>query len=56
MALVRQVSDHAGIPIFNALASEAHPIAGMSEQLDGIFAPGHRRRLLLQATLLCSMA
>jgi ornithine carbamoyltransferase len=55
-ALVQQVSDAAGVPVFDGLASPAHPTVRLAEQLGADAAPGDARRFVLQAVLLVSLA
>lgn len=53
--LVKQVSDAAGIPIYNGLATDAHPIAALAAQLGGDAPMQDKRRFVLQALLLSSI-
>ena len=55
-ALVLRVGDHAGIPIYNALASARHPTARLAEMLGGDASPADNRRFVLQAVLLDTIA
>lgn len=56
LALVRRLARSAGIPVFAGLATPAHPTAALAAELtDGAPWPERRRRIL-QAALLASMA
>ena len=55
-ALVQQVSDAAGVPVFDGLASPAHPTVRLAEHLGADAAPGDARRFVLQAVLLGALA
>lgn len=55
-ALVRQMGIDAGVPIYDGVASRGHPTAGLGEQLDGDASPANKRRLVLQAVLLDTIA
>jgi len=54
-ALVQLMRDNASIPIFNGLASRAHPIAELADQLGDTLEPIDRRRLIVQAALVQSI-
>ena len=54
--LVRRIARSAGIPVFAGLATPSHPTAALAAQLDGGLSPQARRRSVLQAALLVSMA
>lgn len=51
-ALVRQVGENAGVPVYDGLTATGHPIAGLSMQLEGDAAPADKLRYLMQAVLL----
>lgn len=51
-ALVRQVGDDAGVPIYDGIATPDHPTAKLAEQLEGGAAATDNRRFVLQALLL----
>jgi len=55
-ALVRQMGIDAGVPVYDGLASAVHSTAKLVDQLDGDSASGDRRRIVLQATLLATLA
>ncbi|WP_177219003.1 ornithine carbamoyltransferase [Polaromonas sp. OV174] len=50
--LVRQLTQEAGVPVFNALASPEHPTAAITACLGDIQAAADDRRMVLQAVLL----
>ncbi|MEP7295277.1 MAG: ornithine carbamoyltransferase [Burkholderiales bacterium] len=50
--LVRSIGTHAGVPVFESIASPRHPIAKLAEQLDGDTAGDDNRCLVIQAVLL----
>ena len=51
-SLVQQVGQAAGVPIFDAVASEEHPSARLVEQFDEQIPHDTSRRFVLQAVLL----
>jgi ornithine carbamoyltransferase len=55
-ALVQQVGDVAGIPVYDGLASPEHPTAKLAGLLGGDGADADHRRHLLQAVLLSTIA
>lgn len=54
-ALVRRLGRAATIPVYEALAGDAHPSARLAAQLPGEAAVADKRRWLLQAALLESV-
>lgn len=54
-ALVRQLASEAGVPVFDGLATAAHPSALLAEQLLGADSPERKRRLIVQAMLLLEL-
>jgi ornithine carbamoyltransferase len=54
-ALVRQVGDAAGVPVFDGIASARHPTAMLARQLGGDTSEDDNRRFVLQAVLLDSL-
>lgn len=55
-ALVRQMGIDAGVPFYDGLASALHSTAGLVEQLEGDASSVDKRRIVLQAVLLSTMA
>jgi ornithine carbamoyltransferase len=55
-ALVAQVGDGAGVPVYDGIASAAHPTARLVDQLDAPGALEDKRRYVLQAVLLSTLA
>ena len=55
-ALVRQVRSEAGVPVYDGIGSQDHPTARLAEQLDGDGTPADKRRFVLQAVLLGTLA
>lgn len=55
-ALVRQVGSDAGVPVYDGIASPAHPTAQLAAMLDGDVPAADKRRFVLQAVLLSSVA
>lgn len=53
-ALVDQIADVAGVPVFNGISSAAHPTAQLARQLGDGSESDHRRHVL-QAVLLSTM-
>ena len=51
-ALVRSIGTHAGVPVFESIASPRHPIAQLADQLDGGTTHDDKRCLVIQAVLL----
>lgn len=47
---------HTGIPVYDGIASPQHPIARVAELLDDVASLHDRRRLVLQAVLLGTIA
>jgi ornithine carbamoyltransferase len=54
-ALVQQVGDAAGVPVYDGLASSRHPTAVLAQQLGGDSSETDNRRFILQAVLLMSL-
>lgn len=54
-ALVDQIADVAGVPVFNGISSAAHPTAKLARQLGGDGSESDHRRHVLQAVLLSTM-
>jgi ornithine carbamoyltransferase len=54
-ALVQQVSDEAGVPVYDGIASRSLPMTKLAEQLDGIAIASDNRRFVLQALLLSTI-
>ncbi|MGJ7568104.1 ornithine carbamoyltransferase [Variovorax sp. GB1R11] len=50
-ALVRQIGQAAGIPVYDDIACDAHPSARLADGLGEEAAPGDNRRFMLQALL-----
>ena len=55
-ALVQQVGNDAGVPVYDGIASQDHPTARLAALLDGDAAPADNRRFVLQAVLLSTLA
>jgi len=51
-ALVRQLANEAGVPVFDGLATAAHPSARLALELAGDDPAERKRRLIVQAVLL----
>ena len=54
-ALVRQVGDGAGVPVYDGLASARHPTARLAVLLGGDASEADNRRFVVQAVLLGSL-
>ena len=54
-ALVQQVGDEAGVPVFDGIATHDHPTARLAEQLEGGASSADNRRFVLQAVLLSTI-
>ncbi len=54
--LVRRIADEAGVPVYDSIASPHHPCAELAERLDGDGSPAEKRRFVLQAMLVDSIA
>ena len=54
--LVHQLGVDAGVPVFDAIASKRHPTAKLDALLGGDSAPFDKRRFVLQAVLLSTVA
>jgi ornithine carbamoyltransferase len=54
-ALVQQVGDGAGVPVYDGLASPDHPSAQLARQLGGDTSDADNRRFVLQAMLVTSL-
>jgi len=55
-AVVQQIARHAGIPVYEGVAMERHPSAGLAELLGDETSQADNRRFVLQAVLLDSVA
>ena len=55
-ALVQQVSNEAGVPVYDGIASKDHPTARLAELLGNGSRPADNRRFVLQALLLSTIA
>lgn len=55
-ALVAQLRDEAGVPVFEGAALPSHPTAALAAQLEGPGDPNDKRCYVLQAVLLSSLA
>lgn len=55
-ALVRQIAQHAGIPVYQGAATASHPTARLAELLGDTASAADNRRFVLQAWLLESIA
>lgn len=55
-ALVRQIGQVAGIPVYDDIACDAHPSARLADSLGEEAAPGDNRRFMLQALLVERLA
>ena len=55
-ALVRQVGRDAGMPVYDGIASRDHPIARLARRLATSSSLADRRRFVVQAVLLHTMA
>lgn len=53
--VVRRLADAVDVPVFERLASAAHPTARLAELLGPETAPGENRRFVLQAALISAM-
>ena len=54
--LVHQMGVHAGVPIYDGVASPKHPTAKLADLLDGDALSPDKRRFVLQAVLLSTIA
>ncbi len=54
--LVQQIGLDAGVPVYDGIACENHPTAQLVAQLDGEGSPADKRRFVLQAALLSTLA
>lgn len=54
--VVARLRLHTEVPVYDGIASPHHPIARVAELLDEVTSPLDRRRLLLQAVLLSTIA
>jgi ornithine carbamoyltransferase len=54
-ALVRQVGDGAGVPVYDGIASAQHPTARLASLLDPATSDADNRRFVLQAVLLSTL-
>ena len=55
-ALVQQVGNDAGVPVYDGIASQGHPTAILAALLGGDTSPADNRRFVLQAVLLNTIA
>lgn len=55
-ALVQQVGNDAGVPVYDGIASQDHPTAKLAELLGRDTSPADNRRFVLQAVLLTTIA
>ncbi|MDE2400400.1 MAG: ornithine carbamoyltransferase [Burkholderiales bacterium] len=55
-SLVQQVALAAGVPVYDGIASQGHPTARLSNLLDGGATSADKRRFVLQAVLLSTIA
>lgn len=55
-ALVQQVGNDAGVPVYDGIASQDHPTAKLADLLGGDTSPADNRRFVLQAVLLTTIA
>jgi ornithine carbamoyltransferase len=53
--LVERLRRHAGVPVFDGLATPAHPSAGLSARLEGDADLADKRRFMLQAMLVAAV-
>lgn len=53
--LVQQIGLHAGIPVYDGIATPAHPSAALAERLGSGDTPGDARHFVLQAVLIDSL-
>jgi ornithine carbamoyltransferase len=51
-AMVRQVGDDAGVPVYDGIAMRSHPTAQLAEQMEGGGSTANNRLFILQALLL----
>ena len=54
--LVHQMGIEAGVPVYDGIASQHHPTAQLDGLLDGDSSPLDKRRFVLQAVLLSTVA
>src|SRR5690606_28143835 len=54
-ALVQQIGQHAGIPVFEGVAMEGHPVDQLAALLGGTTSLADNKRFLVQALLLESV-
>jgi ornithine carbamoyltransferase len=55
-ALVRQIAQAAGVPVYDDIAADAHPSALLAQGLGEEAMPGDNRRFVLQALLVDGLA
>jgi len=55
-AWVHQLGHEAGVPVFDGLASAAHPTAQLGGELAGTESPERKRQLIVQAALLLELS
>jgi ornithine carbamoyltransferase len=51
-ATVRQLARDAGVPVYDGLATDMHPTAGLARRIEGHATPDQKRRFIVQAVLL----
>jgi len=56
LALVQQLGNDAGVPVYDGLASQDHPTAYLADLLGGDTSAADNRRFVLQAVLLSTLA
>jgi ornithine carbamoyltransferase len=54
--VVTRLRQHTAIPVYDGIASPRHPIARVADMLDDLGSQHERRRLVLQAVLLGTIA
>ncbi len=55
-ALVQQLAQAVDMPVYEGIASASHPTAQLAAQLDAVSSSPDRRRFVLQAVLLSTLA
>ena len=53
---VQELAHDAGVPVFDGLASAAHPTAQLARELDGADSLERKRQLIVQAALLLELS
>jgi ornithine carbamoyltransferase len=54
-ALVQMVAEHAGVPVYDGLASTKHATAHLAGLVDSTESAAANRRFVVQAVLLCNI-